>query len=251
MSEARKFSCVGNQNRREESHFAEDKSMSALRQYLCSMARPYRTGDVNIKACRNCESPCAFGKRYLKLYDAGETPVKRKATNTKKKKPAAREAETEAHPVNNAQDYERTLLEDEIEQLRGELAKKTEQLGKLERKIKLTDVLVAELKKAEETARTEAEQAKAARAQLEADAQAATDERAQLYSKLEQERKLCEKLREDNEQMMRSVCEQAAELQAAQNGEEKALKEARRLMEQLTALKVWMLEQLHPELNEI
>lgn len=250
MSEARKFTCVGNQNRREESHFADDKSMSALKQYLCSAARPYRSGDINHKACRNCESPCAFGKRYIMLLDAGEVPVKRKATNTKKK-PAPREAETEAHPVNNAQDYERALLEDEIEQLRKELAQKTEQVGKLERQIKLTDVLVAELKKAEETARTEAAQAKEALAKLEADRQAAEDECAQLQGKLEQERSLCGKLREDNEQMMRGMCEQAAELQAAQHEAENALKEARRLMEQLNALKLWILGKLHPELNEI
>ena len=37
------------------------------RTYLCDLAAPSR-GPVKIKVCRDCESQCAYGKRYVKLW---------------------------------------------------------------------------------------------------------------------------------------------------------------------------------------
>lgn len=54
----------------EKGHIAESiDDLKKLRKYLCDLAAPAR-GPVKIKVCRDCESQCAYGKRYMELYQA-------------------------------------------------------------------------------------------------------------------------------------------------------------------------------------
>lgn len=74
----------------ESEHYADKKSMNTLRRYLCSLALPTLQDKVYVEACRNCVSQCAFGKRYVALYDSG-APMKnvRGPYKPRKKKSAA------------------------------------------------------------------------------------------------------------------------------------------------------------------
>lgn len=62
-------------------HVAENvKTLKKLREYLCSAAVP-QSGPVRVTVCEKCESQCAYGRQYLKLYRAEkakkeEAPVK-------------------------------------------------------------------------------------------------------------------------------------------------------------------------------
>lgn len=52
------------------SHVAENvKTLKKLREYLCSAAVP-PSGPVRVTVCEKCESQCAYGRQYLKLYRA-------------------------------------------------------------------------------------------------------------------------------------------------------------------------------------
>lgn len=49
-------------------HVAENvKTLKKLREYLCRAAVP-RRGPVRVTVCEKCESQCAYGRQYLKLY---------------------------------------------------------------------------------------------------------------------------------------------------------------------------------------
>lgn len=62
-------------------HVAENvKTLKKLREYLCRAAVP-PSGPVRVTVCEKCESQCAYGRQYLKLYRAEkdkkeEAPVK-------------------------------------------------------------------------------------------------------------------------------------------------------------------------------
>lgn len=74
------------------------KTMRAVVKQLCSMAtRPGGLADVD--TCRECESQCAYGRRFIDLWDdellKGEDPMKQLAR--KKPGPKPKEATTNAH----------------------------------------------------------------------------------------------------------------------------------------------------------
>lgn len=46
---------------------AEDVPEHKLHLYLCEVARD--KGKIYPRACRICESPCKYGKRYLKMLE--------------------------------------------------------------------------------------------------------------------------------------------------------------------------------------
>ena len=48
---------------------AEDVKAKHLKRYLCSEARP-NADTLYLDACRNCQSPCAYGKRMVAIEDA-------------------------------------------------------------------------------------------------------------------------------------------------------------------------------------
>lgn len=61
----------------DHSMYAEGKSMHALLVYLCARARPAGLYSANVEICRRCESQCAFGREFVRKFDAGERPTKR------------------------------------------------------------------------------------------------------------------------------------------------------------------------------
>lgn len=246
----------------ESEHYADGKSLKSLARYLCSMAKPEGSKAVMVDMCRICESKCQYGKRYVRMYDAAaaenkQEPAKRKAAS--KPKPAAREPETEEHMVaiTNAE-LQRQVFEDEIKCLTEKLEAQIQECAKMERSMKLTDVLIHEYREAEEKLKARAEAAEARITELmnelgEADAR---------YAELEaikdgydractKERQMVAKLADDNEELLRNMCEQAAKLETANENEREANREVSRLMEQIISLKVWILHRLYPEIAEI
>lgn len=242
--------------------YADGKSMNELRSFLCSLALPTKKDIVYVEACRGCESQCSFGRRYVALYDATtaenkQEPTKRKAAS--KPKPDAREPETEEHMVTitNAE-LQRQVFEDEIKGLTEKLEAQIQECAKMERSMKLTDVLIHEYRESEEklTARAEAAEARCVELEkklAEADAryaelEAIKDEYDRACTK---ERQMVAKLADDNEELLRNMCEQAAKLETANENEREANREVARLMEQILSLKVWILHRLYPEIAEI
>lgn len=119
------------QGREETALYADGKSMSALKSYLCSM--PKRPGGkVDAETCRRCESSCAFGRRYVCLYDAGEQPVPKKYNKKKAK-------EDTQMPVNK-KSCDQVTLQEQLE------AKLSENLTLVDAQKKL----LADLKEMEE-----------------------------------------------------------------------------------------------------
>lgn len=53
-------------------HAAGEISPGRLRRYLCDEACSPGQKEVRAEACRSCESACAYGRRFLRLLDAGE-----------------------------------------------------------------------------------------------------------------------------------------------------------------------------------
>ena len=248
----------------ESEHYADGKSLKSLARYLCSMAKPEGSKAVMVDMCRICESKCQYGKRYVRLYDAAaaekkQVPAKRKATNKPKQKPAQREPETEDHMVamTNAE-LQRQVFEDEIKALTEKLEAQTQECAKMDRSMKLMDVLILEYREGEEklTARAEAAEAKCAK--LEKQLAEADNRYAELESIKDEydracmkERQLVAKLTEDNEALLRTVCEQTALIENANEAEREARREVSRLMEKILSLKVWILHRLYPEIAEI
>lgn len=63
--------------RPDQTTYADDMdTLDKLKKHLCREAIKPGVG-VNVEVCRNCESQCAFGRKYVHLWDAGERPVKR------------------------------------------------------------------------------------------------------------------------------------------------------------------------------
>lgn len=60
-------------------HAAGEISPGRLRRYLCDEACSPGQKEVRAEACRNCESACAYGRRFLRLLDAGEITTEGKA----------------------------------------------------------------------------------------------------------------------------------------------------------------------------
>ena len=52
-------------------HAAGEISPGRLRRYLCDEACSPGQKEVRAEACRSCESACAYGRRFLRLLDAG------------------------------------------------------------------------------------------------------------------------------------------------------------------------------------
>ena len=60
-------------------HAAGEISPGRLRRYLCDEACSPGQKEVWAEACRDCESACAYGRRFLWLLDAGEITIEGKA----------------------------------------------------------------------------------------------------------------------------------------------------------------------------
>ena len=60
-------------------HAAGEISPGRLRRYLCDEACSPGQKEVRAEACRSCESACAYGRRFLRLLDAGEITTEGKA----------------------------------------------------------------------------------------------------------------------------------------------------------------------------
>ena len=60
-------------------HAAGEISPGRLRRYLCDEACSPGQKEIRAEACRSCESACAYGRRFLRLLDAGEINTEGKA----------------------------------------------------------------------------------------------------------------------------------------------------------------------------
>ena len=60
-------------------HAAGEISPGRLRRYLCDEACSPGQKEIRAEACRSCESACAYGRRFLRLLDAGEITTEGKA----------------------------------------------------------------------------------------------------------------------------------------------------------------------------
>ena len=60
-------------------HAAGEISPGRLRRYLCDEACSPGQKEIRAEACRSCESACAYGRRFLRLLDAGEITIEGKA----------------------------------------------------------------------------------------------------------------------------------------------------------------------------
>lgn len=93
------------------------KNMNNLRTFLCDAARVKGSTEVRVDTCRNCESQCAYGREYVKRWDAGERPMR----PGPKPKPKAEEPVEAADKPVTVQPAETARLENELEKLRAEL----------------------------------------------------------------------------------------------------------------------------------
>ena len=68
-------------------HYADDLStLAELKNYLCSMAASFdnsgvKATEVRWRTCEQCESPCAYGRKYVRLMHENRYV---KATETRK-----------------------------------------------------------------------------------------------------------------------------------------------------------------------
>ena len=153
---------------------------------------------------------------------------------------------------------DRAAAAEEIQRLRELVTQKTREAEKaaadmlrLDKQLKMTDELILEFRKAEATMQDELRETERQRDEAQDLAEEAERDRTKAVSELDRERRQAIKLRDDNEELLRQVCELIAQLEAAQDGEAAARKELDAMMRKHTALKIWVLEKLHPELQEL
>lgn len=264
-----------------ESAYADGKTMAALTRYLCTVARPAGIKSVDPEACRNCESKCAFGVRFVQLYDAGEQIVLRKVNRTTRPgpKPKRREPETEGDsmtPVSHMDDLD--LLRKQLAEAEGELESlrhENEELraGYTDVKLHLRSaqesaaaleaecaelrrkegVCIKKLESAERRinlANKVAENAQAEAARLAEEAEAlrrSMPDPAELETAQTENRELRETVQSLHAKNANLLREQDV-LRNALSAEEQKSAES---MQQLIRLKLWMLGKLCPEINEI
>lgn len=123
--------------------FADDLTeMDKLIPFLCSAARPRggapSTRGPKVEVCRKCESQCAYGRKFVHMWDAGVRPKKKGAA---KKMPISKKTadqmtlqeQLDAKFLECMQLHEanRTMLQETVS-LTKELAEAREQLEKAE-----------------------------------------------------------------------------------------------------------------------
>lgn len=228
-----------------ENWAANVKSMNKLRTFLCDAVRVKGHTGVQVDICRTCESQCAYGREYVKRYDAGERPAKPGPKPKAEVKDTMKETglEKELADMRGRED----AAQDVIKHLRIQLEQQETQLAEARHQNELDSALI-----------------EAAREQLEASDSALKCQEAELLKQREVNRSMAdeikmlqqiaderEQLNSDLQKAIANMCETAR----ARQQETEALKEAFRQSEEklhagkltVIRLKARLYDMEHPE----